>query len=171
MSPDLNPGSRSAQTAARRFRCRRPRNTLRVTKRGKFPLESLHRRTADETCRLQSRLKTSISSVLSLLVRRHQIYKGNVFVRSSFASSSLSGVERRAVLLAGFPATITFAGTSRVTTLPAPTMAFSPTSHFDRIVEPEPIEAPRLTRVASTRQSFSRLQFAFCRGRSAGKNH
>ena len=34
-----------------------------------------------------------------------------------------------------------FGGTSRVTTLPAPTMAFSPIVTLARIVEPEPIEA------------------------------
>src|SRR5258708_9664175 len=44
---------------------------------------------------------------------------------------------------AGFPATIEFAGTFRVTTLPAPTMAFSPIVRLARIVAPEPIEAPR----------------------------
>jgi len=57
--------------------------------------------------------------------------------------------------LAGFPATIVLGGTSRVTTLPAPTMAFSPMTTFERIVDPEPIEAPRLTNVVSTCQSFS----------------
>src|SRR5208337_1861835 len=57
--------------------------------------------------------------------------------------------------LAGFPATITLAGTSLVTTLPAPTTAFSPTVTLDRIVLPEPIEAPFLTRVTSTFQSPS----------------
>ncbi len=31
-----------------------------------------------------------------------------------------------------------------MTTLPAPTMAFSPTTTFARIVDPEPIEAPFL---------------------------
>src|SRR5207302_10174842 len=44
--------------------------------------------------------------------------------------------------LAGFPATIEFAGTLFVTTLPAPTMAFSPMVTFGRIVAPDPIEAP-----------------------------
>ena len=56
---------------------------------------------------------------------------------------------------AGFPATIAFAGTSFVTTLPAPTIAFSPITTFGRIVEPEPIDARDFTRVFSTFQSCS----------------
>src|SRR5205814_7349993 len=56
---------------------------------------------------------------------------------------------------AGLPATIVRGGTSRVTTLPAPTMACSPMTMFDRIVEPDPIEAPARTRVGSTFQSCS----------------
>src|SRR5678816_1017373 len=51
---------------------------------------------------------------------------------------------------AGFPATIAFAGTSFVTTLPAPTSAFSPIVTFARIVAPDPIEAPLRTTVRST---------------------
>ena len=58
---------------------------------------------------------------------------------------------------AGFPATIECAGTSFVTTLPAPTMACSPTVTFDRIVAPDPIEAPCLISVVSTCQSALRL--------------
>ena len=38
------------------------------------------------------------------------------------------------------PATIVFAGTSLVTMLPAPTMAFSPIVTLDKIVAPLPIE-------------------------------
>ena len=49
-----------------------------------------------------------------------------------------------------------FADTSRVTTLPAPTMAFSPMTTFDRIVAPDPIDAPLLTNVVATFQSFGR---------------
>src|ERR1019366_6503642 len=56
---------------------------------------------------------------------------------------------------AGFPATIAFAGTSFVTTQPAPTIAFSPMTILERIVAPEPTEAPFLTRVRSTFQSLS----------------
>lgn len=56
---------------------------------------------------------------------------------------------------AGFPATIAFAGTSLVTTLPAPTIAFSPILTLLRIVAPDPMEAPLLTTVFSTFQSAS----------------
>src|SRR5271165_7579722 len=58
-------------------------------------------------------------------------------------------------ILAGFPATIAFLGTSFVTVLPAPTIAFSPIVNPERIVAPEPIEAPFLTTVRSTFQSAS----------------
>lgn len=64
-----------------------------------------------------------------------------------------SSIYRR--ILAGLPATIVFGGTSRVTTLPAPMMAFSPMVTWDRTVEPEPMEAPFFTRVGSTAQSSS----------------
>jgi len=55
--------------------------------------------------------------------------------------------------LAGLPATIALGGTSLVTTLPAPTIAFSPMTICERMVAPEPIEAPVLTTVFSTFQS------------------
>src|SRR6185503_4606259 len=54
---------------------------------------------------------------------------------------------------AGLPITMTSGGTSRVTTLPAPTMARSPIVTLDKIVAPDPIEAPFLTSVFSTAQS------------------
>jgi hypothetical protein len=50
---------------------------------------------------------------------------------------------------------MTFGGTSCVTTLPAPTIAFSPITSLERMVDPEPIDAPRLTTVFSTDQSLS----------------
>ena len=43
-----------------------------------------------------------------------------------------------------------FGVTLRVTTLPAPTMAFSPMMTLQRIVDPDPMEAPLQTRVCST---------------------
>src|SRR5262249_40392396 len=58
-------------------------------------------------------------------------------------------------ILAGLPATTVFAGTSRVTTLPAPTIAFSPTTTPHKIVELVPMEAPFLMRVCTTCQSAS----------------
>ncbi len=57
--------------------------------------------------------------------------------------------------LAGFPATMEFGGTSFVTTLPAPTMAFSPIVILESIVAPELIDEPFFKRVGSTTQSSS----------------
>ena len=65
---------------------------------------------------------------------------------------------------AGFPATVALAGTSPVTTLPAPTIAFSPTVIPPSKVTPDPIEAPRLTRVTSQLQSSSLFQLAVAVG-------
>ncbi len=60
---------------------------------------------------------------------------------------------------AGFPATIVFGGTSFVTTLPAPTTAFSPTVIPHRSVALEPMEAPRFTSVGTQTQSSSVCSF------------
>src|SRR5580692_10894711 len=57
--------------------------------------------------------------------------------------------------LAGLPATTELAGTLFVTTLPAPISAFSPTVIPQSNVEPEPMEAPRLTKVGTQIQSVS----------------
>jgi hypothetical protein len=46
------------------------------------------------------------------------------------------------MIRAGLPATTELAGTSLVTTLPAPTMAFSPMVRPQRIVTLEPMERP-----------------------------
>src|SRR5262245_12303600 len=56
---------------------------------------------------------------------------------------------------AGLPATIAPAGTSLVTTLPAPTMARSPIVMPQSSVAPEPMDAPRLTSVGMHCQSAS----------------
>src|SRR5579859_7323726 len=56
---------------------------------------------------------------------------------------------------AGTPATIAKSGTSRVTTAPAPTSAYSPIVTPGTIVALEPIDARRLTRVGMTFQSSS----------------
>lgn len=56
---------------------------------------------------------------------------------------------------AGTPATTAFAGTSFVTTLPAPTTAFSPMVTPHKIVEPVPMLAPFFTTVGMTLQSAS----------------
>ncbi len=56
---------------------------------------------------------------------------------------------------AGFPAAIVPGGMSWVTTLPAPTIAFSPIVTPHRMVALLPIEAPRLTSVGIKAQSAS----------------
>src|ERR1035438_3386205 len=58
-------------------------------------------------------------------------------------SMKLSAGSMKRSTLAGFPATIALRGTSLVTTLPAPTIAFSPTVVLGRILAPEPIDADR----------------------------
>ena len=57
-----------------------------------------------------------------------------------------------------------------MTTLPAPMIAFSPMITLERIVEPEPIDAPFFTRVGSTFQSASVCNFpsfAVARGKES----
>src|SRR5882724_6101494 len=93
-------------------------------------------------------------------VRRNQIKERNAGIRivmrsahflvSWFGSIWFDSIGRNT--FAGFPATMVFAGTSLVTTLPAPTIAFSPIVRFDRMVAPEPIDAPFFTMVRSTFQ-------------------
>src|SRR5437763_16747912 len=56
---------------------------------------------------------------------------------------------------AGLPATTVRAGTFLVTTLPAPTIARSPISTPHRMVEPDPIDAPRRTTIGTMVQSAS----------------
>src|ERR1051325_497621 len=82
----------------------------------------------------------------------HQIQKRNFHgIRHVYFFSSLTYLKS----FAGLPATIAFAGTSFVTTLPAPTIAFSPIVTLQRIVAPDPIDAPLHTLVFSTFQSAS----------------
>src|ERR1039457_1576249 len=56
---------------------------------------------------------------------------------------------------AGLPATTVSGGTSRITMLPAPIKAFSPTVMPHSSTAPEPIDAPRLTSVGTQAQSAS----------------
>src|SRR5262249_59172928 len=90
-------------------------------------------------------------------VRSHQIQKGNRLTLFRALHFDLPCTPDSMVrkTLAGLPATIVLGGTFLVTTLPAPTMAFSPIVTFDRMVAPDPTEAPFLTTVASTFQSCS----------------
>src|SRR2546426_4057834 len=86
-------------------------------------------------------------------MQRHQVHEGILRVgdhRAALRSSAPARSKR-----AGYPATIALAGTSRVTTLPAPIRAFSPIVMLARMVAPEPMEAPFFTSVGSTVQSFS----------------
>lgn len=64
--------------------------------------------------------------------------------------------------LAGLPATIVCGGTFFVTTLPAPTIEYSPIVTLASIVDPEPIEAPLFTKVVSTVQSASVCSMPSC---------
>src|SRR5215467_2740879 len=64
------------------------------------------------------------------------------------------------VCRAGTPTTRAWAGTSRVTTAPAPTKAYSPIVTPQTIVEFAPKDAPRLTSV----WRYSDLRFTWLRG-------
>ena len=76
------------------------------------------------------------------------------FTSQLFATSDLT-------TLAGLPATTVSGGTSRVTTPPAPIMAFSPIVMPQSNVAPEPMEAPRLTSGRIQAQSASVCSFPF----------
>ena len=74
------------------------------------------------------------------------------FIGQFFGASDLT-------TLAGLPATMASGGTSRVTTLPAPIIAFSPTVIPHSSTAPEPMDAPRLTKVGMQDQSASVCNF------------
>ena len=78
-------------------------------------------------------------------------------VHRAIAASCMATALARADLRirAGLPATTAPGGTSRVTTLPAPTIAFSPMVTPQSSVAPDPMEAPRFTSVLSQDQSAS----------------
>src|ERR1700722_2793792 len=126
---------------------------FRVTKCGEFCFEIFDHCAAHKTSGAQHLLKYSSELGLELLVWCDQIQERNLFGKGHYAILDSSVMYRNS--LAGFPATMAFAGTSLVTTLPAPTIAFSPIVTFASIVEPDPIEAPFLTTVFSTFQSAS----------------
>src|SRR6516225_4228274 len=97
-------------------------------------------------------MKNPSQYLFELNVRSNEIKERNI-ARNGHLTSTACSIRRNT--LAGLPTTIVFVGTSFVTTLPAPTMAFSPTLTRERIVAPEPIDAPFLTTVRSTFQSAS----------------
>src|SRR5260370_33663483 len=114
-------------------------------------LEFLDHGAADKSCSFECSSENSKKLRLELPMRAYQIHQRNVLCHRAI---SASGVITRTIL-AGLPATIAFGGTSCVTTLPAPTIAPSPIVTFERIVAPEPMDAPFFTSVCSTYQSFS----------------
>src|SRR5574337_1618159 len=83
-------------------------------------------------------------------MNRDQIQEGNVLVSHCCSLGS-----KYRTTLPGFPATTACAGTSFVTTAPAPISAYSPITRLARIVAPDPIDAPFFTNVVSTFQSAS----------------
>src|ERR1051325_6598495 len=117
--------------------------------RGEFPLKLFYHRSADKPGGIQGPTEDVQQFVLQFLMRCNEIQERYFYIRQLLAPA----VRAFTIFLntrAGFPATIEFAGTFRVTTLPAPTIAFSPTVTLARMVAPDPIEAPRLIRVGST---------------------
>jgi hypothetical protein len=66
------------------------------------------------------------------------------------------------------PATIALAGTPQVTTLPAPTGAFSPIVTLTKMVAPEPIDAPALTSVGWDCPVLVSLELAIWGGGAGG---
>src|ERR1700722_215529 len=135
-----------------------------LAKGGKVLFEIFHHGPADKARGAQRFVKYGGKLRLQFNVRGHEIEKRNAvgiyrigvrlthFVASMILAAGVSPERRN---FAGFPATILLAATSRVTTLPAPTMAFSPMVRLGRMVAPDPIDAPFLTVVRSTFQSAS----------------
>src|SRR5260221_7137581 len=121
------------------------------------PLELLDHRASDETGSAECGLEHSGKLLLELDMSCCKIQEWNAFVSRHFRSprTTLTLVSRNLFTRAGFPVTMAFAGTSFVTTLPAPTIAFSPIVTLQSTVAPDPIDAPFLTTVRSTLQSFS----------------
>src|SRR5262249_40964810 len=124
----------------------------------------LDRRAADELRRVPAGANRCHQLFLEFQMGSGKVQKWNaplsglpslLFLEDTHSAASSMGSSTKRKILAGFPATMAWSGTSRVTTLPAPTMAFSPIVRLGRIVAPEPIEAPLFTRVRSTFQSAS----------------
>src|SRR5207245_11712611 len=88
----------------------------------KFPLEVLDHRPPDETRVAEGLLNHLHELRLQLLVRCHEIKKWDLRCARHFGYCFSCFRYRKT--LAGFPATMAFAGTSLVTTLPSPTIAF-----------------------------------------------
>ena len=126
---------------------------LRVAKLRKLAFKFFEHRAANESCSVQRLLNDFEEFCSQLLMRGNQIKEWNFRCANHLGYFFSSEMNRRN--FAGLPATIALAGTSFVTTLPAPTIAFSPIVSLLMMVEPEPIEAPLRTIVFSTFQSAS----------------
>src|SRR5258706_9582289 len=124
-----------------------------VAKLGEFTLKSLDGGAPNECSGSDGCRKSSNELILEFDMRCNEIDKGNRAIHGHSWALAFDGTGRK--IFAGLPATMTFGGTSRVTTLPAPTIEFSPTITLERTVAPEPMDAPRLMTVASTFQSLS----------------
>src|SRR5215510_4766172 len=117
-----------------------------TAKARKFCFKSRDKRTIRKGARIRHLPKGIDEFVHQRLMMRPQIEKRDVHVILFQAAAGwplrvAPGCNTRA----GFPATTAPAGTSLVTTLPAPTVAPSPISTPQRMVALEPIDAPRLT--------------------------
>src|ERR1019366_6204724 len=125
---------------------------FRVAERGKLFFEILDHGATDEARGAQCLLENGRELLFELNMWGDKIKKRNAG-NAHLVTSVVCSIYRRN--RAGLPATMALAGTPFVTTLPAPTKAFSPIVMFARMVQPEPIEAPFFTRVLSTFQSDS----------------
>src|SRR4029077_8431683 len=118
-----------------------------------LPHNSAGPRPSDEAGTSHGGAEDTHQLIFQLEVRSNQIQEWYLAVIFHFAVlSPLSTALRNR---AGLPITTTPSGTSLVTTLPAPTIAFFPITRLERIVAPDPIEAPDFTKVGSTCQSLA----------------
>src|SRR5260370_17667940 len=134
---------------------------LCTTQYREFVLDLLHHGPANKSGGTECTLENIRQLLLQLDMRSSKIQEWYAIFGAHFCApiSIVTLVSMNLLRRAGFPTTMAFAGTSLVTTLPAPTIAFSPIVTPERIVTPEPIDAPFLTIVHSTFQSFSLSNF------------
>src|SRR5208283_2814326 len=116
-----------------------------TTKMSKLSFKVFHSWTTDKPRRSQRLSKRRYNFLLECRMRRDEVYKGDIVTHYLILLSTR----------AGFPETMVLGGTFFVTTLPAPTKAFSPIVMLPRIVAPDPMVAPFFMSVGSTFQSFS----------------
>src|SRR5260370_915029 len=128
-----------------------------ITKLREVALELFEHRAADKSGGAKSALEDIRQLLFELDVRCRKIQERYAILVVHFCSpiTTAAFVSMYLFRLSRFPPTMAFAGTSLVTTLPAPTIASLPTVTPQRLVTPEPIEAPFFMSVFSTFQSFS----------------